>query len=286
MMGDVVVAPVSRWRMIAFWVLMAVLLFLQVGERPESLGWPVAAFGGFPAGEGATHELHWFAIGVYTWAMMIAILANLRRPAAHVGAAWTYTLGTVLTFVLVLALADLPVEVVPILVAAIGVAVLAFFAHPSSLRAKVTPVERPSPALFALLVLAAIPLVVYAFGQLQTHLGSGAGDEHFEFGHWVVMGVYGLLAPALGAVAASKVSGWRVPLWISGLMVAALGVGSLGISAVSQLQTPWALLAVVWGVAFVAMGERESRRSAGPVQPSQLETSGSGGAAAAEPSPS
>ena len=112
-------------------------------------------------------------------------------------------------------------------------------------------------------MVAAVPLAVYAVGQLRIQLGSGLGDEHFEFGHWVVMGVYGLLAPFLGAVAASKVSGWRFPLWVSGLMVAALGVASLGISAVSQLRAPWAVLAIVWGAAFIVAGEREARVGAG-----------------------
>jgi hypothetical protein len=265
-MGEVVAAPVARWRMVVFWVLMVLLLFLQVGERPESLGWLFAAFSGFPEGAGATHELHWFTISAYTWAVTAAILVNLRRPAAQVGAAWTYGLGTVLAFGLILAIADLPADVVPILMGALVIAALAFFAHPSSLRAKVTPVERPSRVLLALVVVAAVPLVLYAIGQLRIHLGSGVGDEHFEFGHWVVMGMYGLTAPVLGLVAASKVSGWRVPLWVTGLLVAALGVGSLGITAVSRLGTPWALLAVVWGVAFIAAGEREARSGTAPVR--------------------
>jgi hypothetical protein len=245
--------------MIVFWTLMVVLLFLHAGERPESLGWLVGAFGGFPEGAGATHEMHWFTISAFTWMIVASILINLRRPASQVGAAWTYGLGTVLAFGLVLAIADLPPEIAPVLAAAIVIAVLAFFAHPSSLRAKVTPVERPSPALFTFVAVAAVPLVVYGVGQLRIHMGSGAGDEHFEFGHWVVMGVVALVTPALGVVAASKVSGWRFPLWASGLMIVALGIGSLGITAVSQLRTPWAVPAIIWGAAFIAVGEREAR---------------------------
>jgi hypothetical protein len=216
---------------------MAVLLFLHAGERPESLGWLVTAFAGFPEGAGATHEIHWFTISAFTWVMVAAILVNLRRPASQVGAAWTYGLGTLLAFGLV----------------------LAFFAHPSSMRAKITPVERPSTTLFALVAAAAIPLVVYGFGQLQIHRASGVGDEHFEFGHWVVMGVVGLVTPALGVVAASKVSGWRFPLWAAGSIAVALGVASLGITAVSQLSMLWALAAILWGAAFIVAGEREAR---------------------------
>jgi hypothetical protein len=258
-MSETLVTPVARWRMIVFWSLMAVLLFLHAGESPESLVWLVTAFAGFPEGAGATHEMHWFTISAFTWVMVAAILINLRRPVSQVGAAWTYGLGTVLAFGLVLALADLPPEIAPVLGAAIVIAVLAFFAHPSTLRAKVAPVERPSPMLFALIAVATVPLVVYGFGQLQIHLGSGTGDEHFEFGHWVVMGVVALVTPALGVVAASKVSGWRFPLWATGLLMVALGIGSLGMTAVSQLRTPWALLAILWGATFIVTGEREAR---------------------------
>ena len=61
-------------------------------------------------------------------------------------------------------------------------------------------------------------------------------------------------------VAALKVPGWRLPLWATGGMVVAFGIGSLGIAAVSQLATVPAILAVAWGVAFIAVGEREARR--------------------------
>lgn len=137
--------------------------------------------------------------------------------------------------------------------------------HPSPLRAKVTPVARPSEVLLALTVLAGIPLIAYSAGQLRTHLASGPGDEHDEFGHWLVVASVAIISVALGLVAAAKVPAWRVPLWTSDLMVAALGVGSLGITAVSQLWTPRALLAIMWGGAFIAAGEIEARRNAATV---------------------
>jgi hypothetical protein len=254
-----------RWRLITFWVLLVLLLLLHLGERPEQLGYLVTAFGDLSEGTGATHEIHFFAQGVFAWVIVAAALAQLRRPVTQVGAAWAYGAGTVLAFTLFLALADLPAEVVPGVVAAIAFAVIAFVAHPSAWRARFTPVARPSRPLFALVVIAALPLLAYAFGQLDVHAGSGPHDEHYEFGHWIVMAVYALLAPALGAVAASKVSGWRFPLWAAGLMVAAFGIASLGITAVSQLSTSWAVLAVLWGAAFITVGESEAARR-GPSQ--------------------
>ncbi|TVR27264.1 MAG: hypothetical protein EA387_01330 [Nitriliruptor sp.] len=266
-MTETTTPPIPRWRLITFWVLLVVLLFLHLGERPQQLSFIVTAFGGFPAGEGATHEMHWFAQGVFAWSMVAAVAAQLRRPAAQVGAAWVYGAGTVLAFVMVLALADLPAEVIPIIAAAIVIAALAFVAHPSSWRAKFTSVTTPSRTLFALAAVAAVPSVVYAVGQLDIHLGSGPHDEHYAFGHWVVMAVYALLVPLFGAVAAWKVSGWRFPLWVAGIMAAALGVGSLGMTAVSQLTTTWSLLAIAWGAAFIAVGELEARQPGPHNQP-------------------
>jgi hypothetical protein len=270
MMTETTTPPIPRWRMITFWVLLVVLLFLHLGDRPQQLTFIFTAFGGFPEGEGATHELHWFAQGVFAWSMVAAVAIQLRRPTAQVGAAWVYGAGTVLAFTMVLALADLPAEVVPIIAAAIVIAAIAFVAHPSSWTAKFTPIATPSRALFALAAVAAVPLVIYAVGQLEIHLGSGPSDEHYEFGHWVVMAVYAVLVPLLGAVAAWKVSGWRFPLWISGLMAAALGVGSLGITAVSQLTTFWSLLAIAWGAAFIAVGELEARQQGPRDQPAPI----------------
>ena len=271
-MTETTTRPTPRWRLTTFWVLLALLLFLHLGERPEQLAFILTAFGDLADGAGATHEIHFFAQGVFAWAILAAVAAQLRRPAAQVGAAWVYGAGTVLAFAMFLAFADLPAEVVPIVVGAIVIAAAAFVAHPSSWRARFAPVAAPSRALLVLVALAAVPLVIYAVGQLDVHAGSGPHDEHYEFGHWVVMAVYALLAPLVGVIAAAKVPGWRFPLWVTGLMVAALGVGSLGISAVSQLSTPWALAAILWGATFIAVGQSESapHEAAVPRRPARL----------------
>lgn len=253
-----------RWRFAAFWVLLAALLFLRFGETPETFLYPVTAFGDV-VGENATHEIHIFAVGVLAWVTVAAVLMQLRRPASQVAAAWAITLTAVLPtapwiMFTDLALTDLPEELTVIVAIVIGIAVLAFFSHPSSLRAKVTPVAQRSVVLFALTALAAIPLFVYAVGQFGIHLDSGPGDEHWAWGHWILMAAFVMLAVVYGLLAAARVSGWRFALWAAGLQVAALGIASLGITAVSQLSTPWAVLAILWGVVFIVVGELEARR--------------------------
>ncbi len=261
-MTETTTPRIPRWRLISFWVLLVLLLVLHLGERPEQLGFIVTAFAGLPEGAGATHEIHMFAQGVLAWIILAAVLVQLRRPASQVGAAWVYGIGSVLAFGMFLLLADLPPGAAPVVGGAIVIAGLAFVAHPSPWRVRVTSVARPSRALLALTAVSAVPLIVYAAGQLSIHAGSGAHDEHHAFGHWIVMAAYTLLVVLFAAVAAWRVWGWRFPLWAASLMAAALGVGSLAITAVSQLSTAWAVLAIVWAVAFVGLGEYEARRDA------------------------
>jgi hypothetical protein len=252
---------VPRWRMVAFWVVMVVLVFLHLGERPEILAWVVTAFGADHHG----HEIHFFTLSLLTWSVVAGVAVNVRHTHRQVGAAWVYSLTSVLAFAMFLALADVPPEMVPVLAAVTVVGLVAFLTHPSRLRDKFRPTARPSVALLGLLVIAAAPLMGYAMGQLQIHAASGPGDEHYEFGHWLVMAIYAFTVVAVGLVAAVKVAGWRTPAWVTGALVAGLGIGSLGITAVSQLSAPWAMAAIAWGIAFVVVAELEARAT--PVAP-------------------
>ncbi len=260
-MTEATTRPIPRWRPITYGVLMVLLLFLYLGDRPQQLAFLVTAFGDFPVGEGATHEIHFLAQGVLAWVIVASVAIQVRRPATRIGALWVHTLGLVLTFSLLLVLSDLPAEVVPILLAAIVLAVLAFVAHPAAWGDKFRLVDRPSAVLLSLAGIGAVAWLTYAAGQLSINVSSGPHDEHHQFGHWVVMAAYGLLVPLFAAVAGLKVTGWRFPLLVAGLMSIVLGVGSLAITAVSQLSTIWALAAILWGAGFIAAGELEARQS-------------------------
>jgi hypothetical protein len=123
-----------------------------------------------------------------------------------------------------LLLGDLPAELVPILAAVLVVGILAFLAHPSRLRDRLRPVGPASLTMLGMLALAAIPLLVYGFNQIAIYRASGPGDEHWEFGHWIIMAVYAFAVLPIAAIAGLRVSGWRSPAWTAGLMVALLGL--------------------------------------------------------------
>ncbi len=137
------------------------------------------------------------------------------------------------------------------------IAGIAFVAHPSTWRAKFTSIAPPSRWLFGLVAVAAMPLVLYAIGQLDIHTSSGTHDEHYEFGHWVVMAMHapgaagrcgrgvegvGLSVPVVGCRTDEHHPGIRVA-WHHG-----------GLAAVRQLVP----LAIGWGIAFIVVGGHET----------------------------
>lgn len=243
----------SRIRKIAFWLLMALLVFLHLGDRPQMLIFPVTAFT-----DTTGHELHMFTQGLFAWVVLASIVMALRRPVRQVGAAWTYMVATIVVFVLLAVFADLPPEVGPILAGGVVIALAAFLVHPAPLRAKLVPSSAFDARLLGLAVVGAIPLVVYAVGQLSIHLSSGPSDEHFAFGHWVIMASVALMAAVLAIIAALGFDGSRVPLWASGLTVGLIGVFSLVMTTASQMTTLWASAAIIWAAAFIASGTRSA----------------------------
>jgi len=75
------------------------------------------------------------------------------------------------------------------------------------------------------------------------------------------MGIYPIVTLLMATVATLKVSGWRLPGLFAGALVIAHGLASLVLPAASALSTLWAVLALLWGVAFVVAVEREARAS-------------------------
>jgi hypothetical protein len=248
-----------RWRLVLFWVTAVPLVMLVLGPAgPRALLYPVLSFGDM--GDLASHEIHTFAQGVLAWVIIAAIAVNVRDAAGRAAAVWILALITTPLVGLYAALADID-ALLPILVAAVVFTVIAFLAHPASLRVKLSSHHGPSLLMLALAAIAAIPLILYAVDQVGIHTSSGPGDEHYEFGHWIRMAAYASASLGIALVASLRVRGWRVPAWIAGLMIGVLGAASLGMRAASELPTVWAVLAIAWGAAFIGGAELEARRS-------------------------
>jgi hypothetical protein len=255
----------SRRRLVVFWVVAVALVALLLGEtladRPTYLLIPITVWGGWGmSADVPGHSIHTLMVSLLYWAVIAGVLVQLRRPEGQIGGAWTYGVVAIVTLLVMLGLGAVPAEALPILTGVLVFAALAFLAHPSPLRAKFRPVERPSLLLAGLVAVAAVPLLFFSVDSFAIHAASGPGDEHFEFGHWAFMGIYPVVALLVGAAAAVKVSGWRLPGWIAGVLVLGHGLVSLFAPAASALSTTWSVLAIAWGIALIGAVEFEARR--------------------------
>ncbi len=254
----------SRRRLIVFWIVAVIFLALLLMDILQTRPWyllvPLTVWGGWgEVGNHPSHNIHMLIVALIHWGIIGAVAVQASRPQQRIGAAWTYLILGGVTLVIALVVADLPPEVVPILIGVLVFAVIAFAVHPSPWKAKFQRVGRPSTVLAILVVVAAIPLIVFAADSFAINAASGPGDEHYEFGHWTFMGIYPIVTLLMAVVSTLKVSGWRLPGLFAGVLVIAHGLGSLVVSGASSLSTLWAVLALLWGVAFVVAVEREAR---------------------------
>jgi hypothetical protein len=127
-------------------------------------------------------------------------------------------------------------------------------------RVGAVPAGRPSLVMLAVVVVGAVPLVMYALGQAELQR-TDLFSEHTAFFHWVETSFYAIAILLLGFLAALRPDGFRLASWMAGLALAILGGASvlLGQHA-SALPEPFGWAALVAGLAFVAIGEWEAQR--------------------------
>jgi hypothetical protein len=123
------------------------------------------------------------------------------------------------------------------------------------------PQERPNVVLLVMALVAAVPLAIYAFDNAE--LQRIDTSEHAEFLHWVETSFYAVAVPLVGLVAAWRPATFRLSAWCAGISLTILGGASLALSDYpSALRSPWGAIALVGGIAFVAVAEVAPRRSA------------------------
>jgi amino acid transporter len=111
-------------------------------------------------------------------------------------------------------------------------------------------------------VLALIVAVAYGVDQaaLQRN-GTPALDPHAELHHYSGMAVMGLLLAAGALATATGGGGPRAIGWATGIGAALYGAASLAYpDHLGTVDTPWAVLTLLWGLALVTLTELEMRR--------------------------
>ena len=208
---------------------------------------------GWTAGAGAElgiHRLHVMGIAVVVLTFVLGLFAQAYRPTRRVAAMW----GSFLV-ILVATAGTLgfgvgrPEEVVPFFVAT-GIALVA---HPAG-RGLFRRGESYSPALLALVAVAAVPLL--AFAVIQLSLSGSASDPHAVDGHYVMMTALVVAPLAYGLFAALGFAGWRLAAWLAAFPMVYYGAMSIAFPAqAGSTGTMWGVAAIVWAVAFVAVAE-------------------------------
>jgi hypothetical protein len=249
---DLLPTAVTPKRRTAFYISWGLLIILCVGLF--GLASPLLRYffvGLIDPGALGTHLYHDFLGSALIWAIVIAMIVQVRRPEAHAGS----MLQTVGIWLALFLAAVLSAFSIPPFFVFLALALIVAALHPA--RAELLSWRGfREPVLAGLTAVAAVPLVLYAVEQIGLQLSTSPHDPHTEFGHWMLMAAYALTIVFLGLVSATRPSGWRTPALTAGLLAVLMGlVAVLNPGHASSIGVVWGLVAVVWGAGFIAAAE-------------------------------
>lgn len=251
---DAAVPAVPPWRALATRV-VGVLLALITGLAFFSL--PLLVLSWAPGEPDLIHQVH--GIG---WGVLAGLLLSVGLAAHAIGPRLVATLQQAAAVIVALLVATtlggasgLP-ELAPFVLA---IALLVWLSPARAAFADLTPRSR---VLVALVVLAAIPLAVYALDQAALSRAAAPTDPHVDpENHYESMTGVAIGLVLTGLVAAARRPGWRVPLWCTGIGAALFGLMSLISDQQSSVGPIWGAVALAGGIGFIAAGEVEARRT-------------------------
>jgi hypothetical protein len=254
----------SRARRTVFGVLAAVF---ALGAFGGLFGFALFT-GWFSTEDGGIHRVHYLGFGILFGALLTstAVALAVRRREDRPSAFLQVVAVGVAAILGALASTDGNYLVIGIIVAA--VAAILFAVHPA--RASVLrPGADPSPLLGSLAAVGAIPLMWFGLTMARLQRDGLPTDPHVKGDHWANMAAMAFGLALAGLLAAMRIRGWRLTAWCAGLGVAVFGLASIVFARIPGTQVPypgsegvgWGVVALVGGVAFVAVAEWEARRS-------------------------
>ncbi|WP_255196679.1 hypothetical protein [Halorarius litoreus] len=195
------------------------------------------------------HRLHVMGIAATIFTTLLGVIVQLYRPTRQA----TAMLGAFLSVVAAAAITvgvGGPLEgVLPFLV----LISLATVLHPAG-RDLLQRGESYSPAMLALVAVAAVPMLAFAADQVTRQLT--ASDPHAAVGHYSAMAQFAVVPLVYAGLAAIGMRGWRVAAWVGALPVAYYGL--LAVSFTGQTGSTgvtWGSAAVLWAASFVVVTE-------------------------------
>ena len=224
-------------------------------------------FGWFSNEAGGIHRVHYLAFGILFGVLLTTpLVALVRRPEALPSAFLQVVAVAVAALVAALVSADGSYLALGLIVAA-GAAIL-FALHPSR-AGLLHPAADPSPVLGTFAAVGAIPLVWFGLTMARLQRDGLAADPHVKQDHWANMAAMAFALALVGLLAGARVRGWRLTAWCAGLGVAVYGLASIVFAHFPGTEVPypgsegigWGVVALIGGLAFVAVAEWEARRS-------------------------
>ena len=241
---------VGTVRRVAFKALIGLLALVMLGFGGKGIviGW----FSPMDGGIHRWHEIAWGVIeGVIIFVGLVAVLWRTRDRVPAMQQVFAGCLALVATMLLARVFD-------PFTGVFIALVVVAALLHPA--RGELLTLRgRMDPVVLGLAVIAAVPLVLYALGEIAAHNAAPADDPHASMAHYAGTTAAALGLPLVAALAAVRRVGSAIPRWSAAVGAFALGAASIIYPAQdSSFGLVWGVAAIVWAGALVLVGRRNS----------------------------
>jgi hypothetical protein len=269
----------DKRRRLAFGIVVVLFLLMHVVLSPL----PYAVLGWFLETGAISHRVHEICFGLVFVVTAVALVAQLRRPEQKIAAVYQVVVPL---YLIILSAVLLDRLIDPVVFAFLVMPVVMVALHPARTHV-LRPQTTPSPLLLGMIAVAAVPLVIFAIGQIREgveaskiapnvfeDLPDTATDKEIEdaleaaagsareleaarhYGHWSAMGAFAISIVGLGVVAGLRMPGWRLPAWATATALVVFGAASLTSAGdASALGTAWASVAIAGGMSFAAAAE-------------------------------
>lgn len=237
---------------------------------------------------GDTHDLiHELVFALIIGIGAVGLLSQLWKPKEN----FAGQLVALIAWVVMILMAALTKNLVPqpLFIIFGGLTIISTILHPKGRDLfKWFSAARINRTLLMLVIIAAIPLLAFAFTNINLQIAGvgGAGffdhnrpafhgvsetmpidsdsamnesaddQKHSNLGHYRNLAALSLIVILVGLLASFRPDGWRVAAWIAGFIPIFLGLASVVLpNAESSLGLVWSLATIAWGVVFIFVAE-------------------------------
>lgn len=211
----------------------------------------------------AVHRVHYLAVGIISWAVVLSIFVQLRKPERRVAPALLLVataLGGAVVYGLSGTVQEWLTEEIMIVLIPIALVVLL---HPA--RSRFLARLSFDRALAGMAAVATVPWLVFIVDNAWRQFSNLAGDPHAEMEHWATAALMGIVISAAAWLGASNHPGRKLTGWIAAVGSLLFGLHSLMFPGLaSALPAFWGVTSILWAVGFGVL----LARGPNPAEPS------------------